>query len=208
MKLVDMTGQRFGRLVVVCRANNIGRQVAWLCKCDCGNEKISPGWNLRSGQCVSCGCYAAETRGFNAPVKHGQSYTRLYSIWIGMKQRCYYPKHKHYDRYGGRGIRVCAEWVDCFEQFYSWSMENGYKEELTIDRINVDCDYSPNNCRWASYKTQNNNTSKTRMLSLNGQVHSVQEWSELTGIPYSTITGRLQRGWTIEKALAKRDHLK
>ena len=150
MKLVDLTGQRFGRLVVLRRAENIGRQTAWLCKCDCGNEKTVPMWNLRSGQTISCGCYADEVRVANgkAGQTHGLSYSRLYTIWIGMKQRCYYPKHKHFKRYGERGIKVCDEWKDSFETFHDWAMANGYADNLTIDRENVNGDYCPANCRW------------------------------------------------------------
>ena len=116
MRLNDLTGNRFGRLLVMSRADNIGSKTAWLCRCDCGNTKVATGWNLKSGQCKSCGCMLKETSGKN-PITHGQSYTRLYTIWIGMKQRCYYEKHKHYKRYGGAGIIVCPEWKDDFEAF-------------------------------------------------------------------------------------------
>lgn len=202
MKLDDLTGKRYGKLVVLDRAANIGRQVAWRCQCDCGNEKTTTGWNLKSGQCLSCGCIVKETSRMN-PVKHGQSYTRLYHIWIGMKQRCYYAKHRHYDRYGGRGITVCAEWVDDFDAFYDWSMEHGYTDNLTIDRIDVDGSYSPSNCRWITLADQNGNTSKTKLYEANGEKHTIAEWSRITGIPKSTIRNRLCRGKTIENALKK-----
>lgn len=155
-KLIDLTGQQFGWLTVVARAENIGRQTAWLCKCDCGNMKIAQGWNLKSGQTASCGCKNKE-RPRTESITHGQSYTRLYTIWIGMKQRCHYHKHMHFKHYGGRGIVVCEEWKDNFEAFHDWAIQNGYSESLTIDRINVDGNYEPSNCRWATYSEQNKN---------------------------------------------------
>ena len=198
--LIDLTGQRFGRLIVVSRAENVGKKTAWLCRCDCGNTKIVHGWSLKSGQTRSCGCLSNETRGRN-PITHGQSYTRLYTIWIGMKQRCYYQKHKHFKRYGGRGIAVCDEWRDDFRAFHDWSMANGYEERLTIDRIDNDGNYAPSNCRWATYSEQANNMSSNRIIEFGGEKRTIKEWSKITGIPHPTITGRLNRGWTIERAL-------
>lgn len=168
MRLRDLTGQRFGKLVVRERTANIGRQTAWLCKCDCGNEKAVPSWNLVSGQTKSCGCFADEIRaenGKSSSTTHGQSYSRLYTIWIGMKQRCYYEKHKHFQNYGGRGIAICDEWKNDFQAFHDWAMSHGYEEHLTIDRINNDRNYCPENCRWATYKEQNNNTRRTKKRS-------------------------------------------
>lgn len=205
-RLKDLTGQRFGRLVVLKRTDNMGKQTAWLCKCDCGIEKAVPYWNLVSGQTKSCGCYRSEFGKETAPhfpITHGGSYTRLYTIWIGMKQRCNYKKHRHYKRYGGRGIKVCAEWEHDFEAFREWAMQNGYSEDLTIDRINVDGNYEPSNCRWATYETQSNNTSSNHFLIFKGETHTISEWSKLLGIPKSTIHNRLKRGKTIEEALTK-----
>lgn len=200
-KLVDLTGQRFGRLLVLRRAENIGRQTAWLCKCDCGNEKAVPYWNLVSGQTKSCGCLVKEVSAKNAKCTHKQSYSRLYTIWIGMKQRCYYENHKHFKHYGGRGITVCDEWKDDFQAFHDWSISHGYEDNLTIDRIDVNGNYEPSNCKWASTKVQGNNKRSNHTLELNGEIHTVSEWSKITGIPNSTIHNRLKAGWTIEKAL-------
>lgn len=202
--LKDLTGQRFERLVVLRRTDNMGKQTAWLCRCECGTEKAVPYWNLVSGQTRSCGCLCDEVRRESATLfatTHGGSYTRLYTIWIGMKQRCNYRKHKHYKRYGGRGIKVCAEWEHDFEAFREWSLLNGYSEELTIDRIDVDGNYEPSNCRWATYETQSNNMSSNHFLTFKGETHTVSEWSKLLGIPKSTIHNRLKRGKTIEEVL-------
>lgn len=204
--LKDLTGQRFGRLTVIMRAENIGKKTAWLCQCDCGNTKIVSGSNLHGKQVMSCGCLGEEVRAVNCESRqtHGQSYTRLYTIWIGMKQRCFYKKHKHFKRYGGRGITVCDEWKDSFESFYKWAMENGYSDELTIDRIDVNGNYCPENCRWATYKEQNNNTSSSHFLTYNGETKTVAEWSEIVGIPKSTIFNRIKRGLPTEKVLKRR----
>lgn len=200
--LKDLTGQRFGKLVVIRRAENIHRKAAWLCKCDCGNEKVVQSWNLVKGCTKSCGCLTYEVD-HKTSITHGQSYTRLYTVWIGMKQRCYYKKHKHYADYGGRGIRVCDEWVNSFADFYEWANENGYNDSLTIDRIDSNGDYSPENCRWATYRTQNNNTRSNHFLTLNDETHTIGEWSKITGLPRTTIYNRIKRGWTTEDTLTK-----
>ena len=204
MRLKDLTGQRFERLLVLKRAENIGRKTAWLCQCDCGNEKAVPYWNLASGQTISFGCYAKEVSAKNAKRTHEQSYSRLYTIWIGMKQRCYYEKHKHFKHYGGRGIVVCDEWKNDFQTFYDWAITNGYADNLTIDRKDANGNYEPSNCRWATMKAQGNNKRSNHSLELNGEIHSISEWSRITGIPNSTIYNRLKAGWTIDKILSKK----
>lgn len=180
----------------------MGRQTAWLCKCDCGKEKAVPAWNLVSGQTASCGCKKKDI--VNKTITHGQSYTRLYTIWVGMKQRCYYRKHKHYSEYGGRGITVCNEWKNNFQAFHDWSIANGYSDDLTIDRIDVNGIYSPENCQWVTQKEQNNNTRNNHFLEYNGEIHTISEWSKITGIPRTTICNRIKYGWSIEKILASK----
>lgn len=133
--------------------------------------------------------------------KHGMRYTRLYNIWRSMNQRCSNPNTKNYHRYGGRGIRVCDEWKHDFMAFHDWAMANGYSEELTVDRIDNEKGYSPDNCRWSTYKEQENNKSNSRIIECNGASHTLGEWSEITGIRLATIWDRLQRGWTPERAL-------
>ncbi|MGX5476015.1 AP2 domain-containing protein [Bacillus toyonensis] len=168
MRKIDLTGQRFNRLFVLQEAGkNKHRQILWLCKCDCGNKKTVPGYDLRHDKIKSCGCmqYAATT-------KHGQKGTRLYKIWEDMKRRCNNSNASSYRHYGGRGIKVCEEWNE-FIPFYNWAKESGYKDTLTIDRINVNGNYEPSNCRWATKKQQSrnqrireDNTSGVRGVSL------------------------------------------
>lgn len=132
--------------------------------------------------------------------KHGFTKTRLYNIWKSMRQRCKNPKCLNYKNYGGKGISVCNEWDD-FKVFSKWALKNGYTEELTLDRIDVKENYNPLNCRWVSYKIQENNKTSNRYLELNGEIHTLAEWSDITGIKIGTIHARLKRGWNVEKAL-------
>lgn len=135
-------------------------------------------------------------------VTHGKSGTRVYGIWCDMKKRCYNPKNKRYSRYGGRGISVCEEWKENFQMFYEWAMANGYTDELTIDRINVNGNYEPSNCRWVTVKEQQRNTSRNRFITVNGVTRTVSEWAEITGIHRDVIKDRLNKlHWTEEEAV-------
>lgn len=156
----DLTGMRFGYLTVLSKDESLKYKhqthTTWLCLCDCGNTTIVRGYCLRNGHTQSCGCLGREKR-LKSATKHGQSETRLYAIWHAMKQRCFNPNHKNYVDYGGRGIKVCEEWKNDFQAFYDWAMANGYEESLSIDRINNDGNYEPQNCRWVTMKEQCNN---------------------------------------------------
>lgn len=206
-KLDDLTGRRFGRLVVLKRAEDIKGKTAWECLCDCGNIKCVKASNLKRGKTRSCGCYATEVKAAEGRrrKKHGGFGTRLYRIYRGMWQRCYDKNVRQYSRYGGRGITICDEWMgdDGFENFRDWSLENGYSDTMSIDRIDNDCGYSPNNCRWATNKEQMNNRRNNVFLEVNGVRHIMAEWSDITGICRSTIKARHRAGWSDTDIITK-----
>lgn len=208
-KIKDLTGQTFGRLTVIQRAEDKilkgsgKRVVMWLCQCSCGQIVKVQGSNLRRHVVNSCGCFKREKATNN--IKHGyarrQNNHRLYQIWCGMKCRCFNSNHKDYAFYGARGIVVCNEWKKNFISFQEWSISNGYQSTLTLDRIDNNGNYEPSNCRWVSRKRQANNTRQNHFLTLNNETLTLTEWSIRTKIPCSTILARLKRGWNIEETL-------
>lgn len=165
MKMIDETGNRYGRLTVIRRADLDGsHDVMWLCRCDCGGEKVARGSKLRRGEVRSCGCLERETRVKNGSKRaiHGMCKSRLYEVWRGMKKRCGNSSHPHYKDYGGRGITVCDEWANSFNAFAEWALSHGYNESApkggcTLDRIDPDGNYCPENCRFADMVVQQNN---------------------------------------------------
>lgn len=208
---IDITGQTFGRLYVVKQvedqvAQNGRRRKMWLCKCECGNAKVINGDNLKSGYTQSCGCLQKQ-RAHEANTVHGDTDSRLYNVWSAIKRRCYQPYEPKYDRYGGRGIKMCDEWRDDYSAFMKWAIENGYdsnaeRGECTIDRIDNNADYCPENCRWVSMTVQANNRESNHCISYNGETHTIAEWAEKANMPYARLAQRITRyGYSIEKAL-------
>lgn len=184
----DKIGKRYGKLTVVSRlSHKPGKPVYWKCKCDCGNERIVDSYALNCGKAIQC-------KECSKPFSYRQRYPRIYRIWQAMKSRCFYVGNKRYSDYGGRNITVCEEWKNSIEAFVKWSLSNGYQDNLTIDRINVDGNYEPSNCRWVTLKKQANNTRKNVIIERNGESHSLSEWSEITGIDRSTLDYRF-RHW-------------
>lgn len=196
LHIKDYTGVRFGRLVAV-KYIDAGH---WLCKCDCGNEKIISIQAMRKGYTKSCGCLKEEKKHFGNPT-HKLSRTRIYKIWSSMKNRCYLKTHCAYARYGGRGIVVCDEWKDDFMAFYNWAIDNGYNDTLSIDRIDNNGNYEPSNCRWATAKQQQNNTIKNKKYTYNGETLTASQIAEKYNISYSTLKHRLNKGNDIKTAI-------
>ena len=190
---IDITGHRFGKWTVLSYAGSKNSICRWLCRCDCGREFVVQSHALRNGRSLQC---KPCTR-----TKHNGARTRLYSIWKEMRKRCRDPNSISYKYYGGKGVRVCPEW-DAFEPFRDWAHENGYRDDLTIDRIDSDHDYEPSNCRWATPAEQTRNRKVTPRFEYQGKRWSVGELAEICGIRKDTLRSRLNAGWPVEKALS------
>lgn len=197
----NLEGKKFGKLTVIRRVEEYispkgYHATRWFCKCDCGNYVTVRSCNIKNGGSKSCGC----ERKINPNRKtHGQKNTPLYNIWIEMRVRC---RNKKYERYAGRGISVCEEWDKDFMNFYNWAMANGYKKGLSIDRIDNDGNYCPENCRWVTNKVQQNNKSNNHLLSFNGETLTMSQWADKTGISWQKIKDRITKlNWSVEKAL-------
>ena len=195
-KFKDIRGQKFGRLTALYRLHNTKGKTKWLCVCDCGNLKEARQDMLQNGHTKSCNCLYKKSNAI-----HGMYNTRLYNTWQNIKSRCYYNKNINYKNYGQRGIAVCDEWKDDFHAFYDWAMSHGYIDTLTIDRIDVNGNYEPNNCRWITHKEQQQNKQNTIKYTINNETHCLKEWCCICGVKYTTVRSRIKRGYTIYKAL-------
>lgn len=199
MQAKDITGKIFGRLTVLYKLNNYSKKrVWWLCVCDCGKLVEICGTTLRNGHTKSCGCL----NHVPSNIKHGKHNTRIYHIYNSIKQRCYNKNTSQYNDWGGRGIDMCDEWKDDFQAFYDWAMSHGYDDLLTIDRIDVNGNYEPNNCRWVDMKIQNRNRRSNNNYTINGETRCLKEWCEILNLNYQTVQSRIHiLHWNIEKAL-------
>lgn len=191
----NLTGQQFGRLTVIGLDDRNTRKTYWICQCSCGNMKSVRSDSLQNGTIRSCGCLKKETDAINLVKNHSHkmSGSRLYNIWQGMKGRCNNPNDARYDRYGERGIVVCDEWRNSFENFYNWAIQNGYSDELTIDRKDNDGNYEPGNCRWSSNQEQCNNRCTNVKITIGNTTKTLMEWCRIFELDYHIINARYKR---------------
>lgn len=204
--VIDLSGKRFGNWrVLSCAGRNKSGGAVWKCECSCGNVRIVDGRSLRSGASTNCGCLRPHV----GKPKHSGRNERLYGVFRGMIDRCENKNCAQYERYGGRGITVCDEWRNDYSKFRDWALSSGYQSEAdkykcTIDRIDNNKGYSPENCRWVSQKAQSNNKGNNHLLTYNGETHTITEWSEITGIRKDTLRRRIEvYGWSIARALTE-----
>lgn len=201
----DITGQKFGKLTVLKTSHKDSRgEWHWLCRCDCGNLKTVSGNKLRSGNTISCGCVQRGLRSSGVLRRsHGMTNSRLYVAWRNMKSRCGNPKNIEFNSYGGRGISICEAWKNSFEAFSDWALSHGYAENLTLDRIDVNGNYCPENCQWITDKEQRLNTRRSHSVTAFGVTKTIKEWSDWSGLGYDTIRNRLvYSGWSPEDAVS------
>lgn len=205
-KIKDITGQTFNRLTAIEFVECKNGYACWKFQCSCGNQKILPGYSVRNGSVKSCGCLAKERARetglarLNFKGERDENGTPLlYKQYYTIKARCNNPKYKQYKDYGARGIKMCEEWENDFNVFYDWAMSHGYAENLTLDRIDNNKGYSPDNCRWADRRTQQNNMRNNVYLDWDGKHLTIAQWSRETGMKMSLIRNRYYRGWAAEK---------
>lgn len=200
-RIVDVIGKKFGKLLVLeeCKERDKNGGKIYKCKCDCGNiSYVRRGNLIAKNGTKSCGCSHV------GHSKHGKTNTRLYNIWLGMKNRCCNPNSTSYKNWGGRGILVCKEWKESFETFYDWAINNGYRDNLSIDRIDNDGNYEPSNCRWATRKEQANNTRNNVYLTYNGKTQTMTQWADEFGVSHETIRRKRDLGrWFIVTCLSR-----
>jgi len=200
-KIPVIIGQTISLLTILKEVEtppNATRKV--FCRCVCGIEKEMGYESLRMRKTKSCGCLKRNYLG-DAKRTHGLSNTLLYQKWGGIKDRCFNSNAPNYKYYGGRGISICKDWETDYTAFHKWAMDNGYQKGLTIERIDFNGNYEPSNCKWATWKEQQNNTSRTRFVKYKGQTKSLMLWCEELDLEYGTIKARLKLGWSIEKQL-------
>lgn len=194
-KVHDLTGQKFGLLTVIGLAETDTRKTYWVCKCDCGNMKTVRSDSLLCGAIKSCGCIKRKQDEVNLTKnhRHKMSGTRIYLEWQGMKSRCYNKGSARYADWGGRGIEVCEQWRNSFESFYTWAMANGYQDNLTIDRIDNNGNYCPENCRWVGQQEQCRNRRSNINITIGNSTRTLMEWCEIFQVDYTNVNARYHR---------------
>jgi hypothetical protein len=207
-KVIDITGQKFNRLTVIERSHFKNKNTYWKCICECGNETIIRGRAIRNGETKSCGCLNKEVVSKNSKtlkLKHGGCVKKnsLYTAWMNIKGRCSNKNKPEYKNYGGRGIRMYSSWKNDFSEFKEWALNNGYEEGLTIDRIDVNGNYEPNNCKWATRTEQANNKRNTVYVMYEGELRSINEVSKLTGLRQQLLQSRKKKGLTDAEIVSK-----
>jgi len=206
-KIKINNGDIFGRLLVLNYIYTKNNKKYYKCKCSCGNYCIKDKKYLLHSKSCSCGCLKSE-ESKKIQLKncktHGLSRTKLYSRWNIIKNRCYDEKNIGYKNYGGRGIKLCDEWKNNFSNFYDWALKNGYKDNLTIDRIDCDGNYCPENCRWVNMKIQNNNRRNNHLITINGETKTLSLWLKYYNISDSAYYNRLKNGMSEIEALTKK----
>lgn len=201
-------GARFTRWVVLRLDRSTADDRYWLCRCDCGTERVVRQHQLTSGHSHSCGCRKRENVGRAARARlttHGMSESPEYNIWRLILDRCINPKSRAYANYGGRGISICDQWRHSFEEFFA-AVGRRPKPELTIERIENNRGYEPGNVRWATRSEQANNKRTNRRITWRGETRNVSEWAKFCGFKSQTLERRLWRGWSIERALTEKLH--
>ncbi len=190
-------GTRFGKLTVIGYEENhrVGTHYKYKVLCDCGNEQMFYSTQLKHGRNMCTKCM------YLSKGNHFMSDTKLYRVYRGIKRRCYKDKCTGYNNYGGRGIKMCQEWKESPKKFFEWALENGYKEGLSIDRINVNGDYEPSNCRWVTPEVQANNTRANKIVKYRGKEHTYAEWDKIKGYKKNTVGRRIRAGWSIKRAI-------
>ena len=192
-------GQVFNMLTVLKEVERNKKQRQFLCKCECGHIGNHRLISLTKGEAKSCGCLRRKTF-LERNTSHGKSRTKLNSVWQAMKQRCENHNNINFKYYGGKGVKVCLEWSQSLKVFYDWAINNGYSENMTIDRIDVNGNYEPSNCRWVSMKIQSRNKTDNRFIEFKGEKLCLQDWATKIGIHISALDKRIKK-WTLEKAL-------
>lgn len=202
---VNIIGKRFGKLVVLSHSHNVKYTKYFLCKCDCGKTTTVAKNALTTGKQISCGC--ARSSRIAKLNKLPDGYLRLGKIYRSMKKRCYDPANNRYSSYGGRGIKICDAWLDDIDSFRIWAINNGYKDGLSIERIDVNKDYSPENCKWIPPIEQHNNTQRSVFITFNGKTQTLTQWANELNIKKSTLHNRIHvHGWSIERAFTEPVH--